>query len=87
MILTNIESNINGVDCRFSDRKVLAYHLVYDNIGKIIVIEQGNIEVGTPNNLFSCTTFDELKAEVHAQGLFFDENTPIKEEIKEALLL
>ena len=86
MILTNIESTINEVVCRFSDRKVLAYHLVYDNMGKVVVIEHGNLEVGTPHNLFSCTTFEELKAEIHAQGVFFDENTPINEEIKEALL-
>lgn len=86
MIIPNIESTINGVQCYFSDKKILAYHLVYDDSGKIIVIEHGAIEVGTRHNLFSCTTFEELKAEVMAQGVYFDESTPINETIKEQLL-
>jgi hypothetical protein len=86
MILPNIESNINDVACRFSDKKVEAYHLVYSDLGKALIIEFGKLEVGTKYNLFSCTTFEELKAEINNQGLYLDDTTAINQTIQEQLL-
>jgi hypothetical protein len=86
MIVPNIESTINGVLCRFSNKSVEAFHLVYDDNGHAIVMEFAKTEVGTKHNLFSCTDFEEFKSEIHAQGVYYDEQTFISEKIKELLL-
>lgn len=85
MIVPNIESTINGVQCYFSNKNVEAYHIVYDNDGHLDLISHGTIEVGTIKNLFSATTIAELKAEINAQGLFVDNATAIDRNLKDLL--
>jgi hypothetical protein len=52
MIVPNIESTIKGVTCYFSNKNILAYHMVYDDNGHVDVVVHGNFEVGTRKNLF-----------------------------------
>jgi hypothetical protein len=82
MIVPNIESNIKGVSCFFSNKNILAYHMVYDANGRIEVVVHGNFEVGTKKNLFSATETSEILAESVAQGLYLDETTQIEDELK-----
>lgn len=85
MIVPNIESTINGVQCYFSNKNVEAYHIVYDNDGHLDFLSHGSMEVGTIKNLFSATTIEELKAEINAQGLFVDGDSQISTDLKKIL--
>jgi hypothetical protein len=82
MIVPNIESTINGVQCYFSNKNVTAYHMVYDENGHIDVVVHGNFEVGTKKSLFSATETSEILAESGAQGLYLDDESQIEDELK-----
>lgn len=83
MIVPNIESNINGVQCYFSDKKVFAYHIIYNESGHLDALVQGNVEIGTIKNLFSATSIDEVKAELITQGIYLDDESQIDRELKD----
>lgn len=82
MIVANIKSTINGVTCYFSNKNTLAYHMVYNTNGLVDLILYGNLEVGTTKNLFSATETTEILAEAKEHGLYFDDSTQIKDELK-----
>jgi len=82
MIVPNIESTINGVQCYFSDKSVTAYHMVWAEDGHIDIVIFGNIEIGTRKSLFSSTESLDLKTKANEEGLFLDNQTQIEESLK-----
>lgn len=82
MIVPNIESTINGVQCYFSDKSVTAYHMVWAEDGHIDVVVYGNVEIGTRKSLISATETSDIKTKANEEGLFLDNQTQIEESLK-----
>lgn len=82
MIVPNIESTINGVQCYFSNKNVTAYHMVWSEDGHIDVVLFGGVEIGTRKSLFTATETSEIKTKATEEGLFLDDQTQIEESLK-----
>jgi hypothetical protein len=87
MIVPNIESTINGVECYFSNKNITAYHMVWSEDGHIDVVLFGSVEIGTRKSLFTATETSEIKTKANEEGLFLDDQTQIEESLKSIFVL
>jgi hypothetical protein len=82
MIIPNIESYLNDVKCFFSDKSLLAYHLVYEDNGAIVFFEKGTINIGTKHNLVSAITLVEVREHIIQNGLYFNDLSQVDNELR-----
>ena len=82
MIFPPITSTINGKQCFFSNRHVDAFHLVYDNDGRVLGMTKGKMEVGTSHNLFISTEAHEVLQEVNDMGLFLVDGSQVDDSLR-----
>jgi len=76
---TIITSEVNGVTIQESPSGAF-FHLLYEDSGKIIFLQEGNLSISTIQNYYCATTESEIQAVIDAQVLFYDITSEISEE-------
>ncbi len=75
---TIITSEINGITIKESPIGTF-FHLIYDDEGKIIYLDEGDFAVSTTQNYYCATTEEEIKSVIDAQVLSFDTTSELSE--------
>lgn len=72
-------SQVNGATIKESPSGNF-FHLIYNDAGKIIFLQEGELGVATTANYYCATTEEEVQSVIDAQVLFYDKTSEISEE-------
>lgn len=72
-------TEVNGVTIQESPSGTF-FHLLYENSGKIIFFQEGDLSISTTQNYYCATTEAEIQAVIDAQVLFYDITSEISQQ-------